>query len=451
MMQHSNHNETRELRAGGMKMKRLAFLLAAVAVVLWTTAQETSGRGRGGGGRGGGGGGRGGGGGGAVRSSGVSGQFSGGGSAVRSGQSVVGAGGGSLQTGKGGGSYTTKGGSTINYGGAGAKASGPGGGTAGRGVGGVQVTTPGGKTATKVGTAGGAVGPGGVAVGGKKSVGAVSGPGGSAVGVSGSRTAIGPGGAVTGGYKGGVAVGAHGAAAVGGTRYGAATGRYGTQYVSRSAMVTQSGYVRTNFNHYNCFNPGWNARYPGAWYAAGWVGARAWTAATWGAVASYCSYLAEPVYYDYGSTVVYQGDTVYINGEEAASAEVYSKQATQIADTGREAKVSDKEDWQPLGVFAMIQGDEKTSYKIFQLALNKQGVIRGNYYDALADSTTPVYGSVDAKTQRAAWSIGDKKSVVFEAGVANLTQEQSPLLVHFGADNTQQFTLVRVEQPEEKK
>jgi hypothetical protein len=107
----------------------------------------------------------------------------------------------------------------------------------------------------------------------------------------------------------------------------------------------------------------------------------------------------------------------------------------------------ENEEWQPLGVFALVRGEEQTSDKLFQLAVNKDGVIRGNYYDAIADSTTPVYGSVDKRTQRAAWSVGEKQDVVFEAGIANLTRGETPILVHYGKDNTQQFTLVRIEQP----
>src|SRR5262249_37180411 len=156
----------------------------------------------------------------------------------------------------------------------------------------------------------------------------------------------------------------------------------------------------------------------------------------------YCSYPATPVYYDYGTTVVYQGGQAYIDCEQVATAEQYAQQATKFSDAGRAAKPSEKEEWQPLGVFALVRGEEQTSDKIFQLAVNKAGVIRGNYYDAFADNTLPVYGSVDKKTQRAAWSVGEKKDVVFEAGIANLTRDETPILVHYGKDNTQQFTLV---------
>ena len=39
---------------------------------------------------------------------------------------------------------------------------------------------------------------------------------------------------------------------------------------------------------------------------------------------------------------------------------------------------------------------------------NKAGVIRGNYDSVLSDTTLPVYGSVDKKTQRAAWTVRDR-------------------------------------------
>ena len=64
------------------------------------------------------------------------------------------------------------------------------------------------------------------------------------------------------------------------------------------------------------------------------------------------------------------------------------------------------------------------------------------FYDGLMGQTTPVYGSVDKKAQRAAWSIGDKKDRVFEAGIANLTKDQTPVLIHMGKDKTQQLLLV---------
>ena len=98
----------------------------------------------------------------------------------------------------------------------------------------------------------------------------------------------------------------------------------------------------------------------------------------------------------------------------------------------------------------MVQGEETTAYNIFQLAINKSGVIRGNYYNALTDSSEPVYGSVDKKTQRAAWTVGDKKAPVYEAGIANLTTDNTTMMVHYSKDRSQQFSLFRIEKPAEE-
>ena len=82
--------------------------------------------------------------------------------------------------------------------------------------------------------------------------------------------------------------------------------------------------------------------------------------------------------------------------------------------------------------------------------MNKAGTIRGNYYNALADSTQPVYGSVDKKTQRAGWTVGDRKEPTYEVGFANLTRDETTMLVHSGKDGTAQYKLFRVEQQAEK-
>jgi hypothetical protein len=98
----------------------------------------------------------------------------------------------------------------------------------------------------------------------------------------------------------------------------------------------------------------------------------------------------------------------------------------------------------------MVKGEETTSNDIFQLAINKDGVLRGNYYNATTDQVTPVKGSLDRKSQRVAWTVGDKKDTVFEAGLYNLTKEETTMLVHFGKDQTEQRTLVRIEKPKEE-
>jgi hypothetical protein len=373
------------------------------------------------------------------------------------GRSGIGPNGGTWQSGRKSGSITTKGGATIDYKGAGFGGTTAGGATGGKYVGGIQVTTPGGETITKVGRGGAATGPGGVTIGSKGSVTRTTGPGGTVTGASrggiavgpaaavGGRSGVvvGPGGIVAG--RGGVAVGPGGTVA---GRSGVAVTSRGTYYRSAVAIRGQGLYVRAAcLPYYGCFTRAWYVRYPGAWFAAGWAASTAWRAATWGTLAVFCGYPAQLVNYDYGSTVVYQEHTVYVNGEPVGTTEAYARRATDIADAGRQAQPATGEEWLPLGVFAMVQGEETTAYNLFQLAIDKGGVIRGNYYNALTDSTEPVYGAVDKNTQRAAWTVGEKKTPVYEAGIGNLTDEQTTMIVHYGEDRSQQFTLFRIEPP----
>src|SRR5262249_44239017 len=144
--------------------------------------------------------------------------------------------------------------------------------------------------------------------------------------------------------------------------------------------------------------------------------------------------------------ITYQDGTVYYGDQPAGTEAQYAEQASAIADAGAQAKPPENEQWQPLGIFAMVKGDETTSHDIFQLALNKEGVLRGNYYNAISDSVTPVAGSLDKKSQRVAWTIGDKKFPVYEAGLFNLTQDQTTMLVHVDKDKTEQLRLFRIEQ-----
>jgi hypothetical protein len=225
-----------------------------------------------------------------------------------------------------------------------------------------------------------------------------------------------------------------------------------TYALNRQELANHANQVRNNFNNYDSFHGKWWGRYPGAWRAAGWATAAAvYGTPTWSACSDYGGYAVVPVYYDYGSNVVYEGDNVYVNGDAVATQEQYAQQATTIADSGKQARAIEEEEWLPLGVFAMVQGEQANGNDLFQLAVNRSGVIRGNYYNALSDTTLPVYGSVDKKTLRAAWTVGDRKEPVFDAGLANLTKPQTTMLVHYGKERAQQWTLVRIEQPAESK
>jgi len=254
---------------------------------------------------------------------------------------------------------------------------------------------------------------------------------------------IGPNGGIAGahGVKG---AGGHGAAsgfAVGPNRNFAA----GFRTVNGSVRHTTAVGVRRNYHGYGIYGPYWWHDCPGCWHPHGWGPWRAWTWATWTDMGLWFALAAtQPVYYDYGTNVVYDNNNVYVNNQDVGTAEQYYQSAQQMAEAGAQATPADDTQWMPLGVFALVQPDQTTANLTLQLAVDKQGVLRGNYTDLVTKKTLPVHGEVNEKTQRVAWTVGDNKSTVFETGLYNLTKDEAPALVHFGKDRTQQWLLVRL-------
>jgi hypothetical protein len=58
-------------------------------------------------------------------------------------------------------------------------------------------------------------------------------------------------------------------------------------------------------------------------------------------------------------------------------------------------------------------------------------------------------GMVDKQSQRAAWTEVGKTRPIMETGIGNLTQDTAPVLVHYADGTTQQWLLVRLDQPPE--
>ena len=238
-------------------------------------------------------------------------------------------------------------------------------------------------------------------------------------------------------------------AAAGANRLG--MDRRGLSRYPEANLRRRGDYVRRDFRGGDFYSRDWYRRYPGAWYTGNWARRDLWTAMTWGAMGGYFGYgNTEPIYYDYGNTVTYQDNSVYMNGQDMGTSDEYYQQAQDLASTGAEAQPAEDVKWMPLGVFAMTHDDQTKANLILQLAVNKDGIIRGNYTATVTDDTKPVQGSVDKKTQRAAWTIGDKTENVIETGIYNLTKDEAPALVHFGKDKTEQWVLVRLNKDQQQ-
>ncbi len=110
---------------------------------------------------------------------------------------------------------------------------------------------------------------------------------------------------------------------------------------------------------------------------------------------------------------------------------------------------ADDVEWMPLGVFAITEENATDSGMMVQLAVSKDGIIAGTFYNDLTDSSRPVDGMVDQETQRAAWRFADDKNpeIVMETGIYNLTQDEATALVHFGSEETQTWRMIRLPAP----
>lgn len=176
--------------------------------------------------------------------------------------------------------------------------------------------------------------------------------------------------------------------------------------------------------------------------------------ATWGAVAGWVGYgTTAPVSYSYGETIYYEGDTVYQGDQAVASAEEYAQQAETVVASVPEVAPQSAE-WLPLGVFALSQDGQPTGPTpslFLQLAISKEGVIRGTLNNTLTDKTVDVEGMIDKKSQRCAWAAVDQSRPIMETGISSLTQDAAPALVHFADGQTQQWLMVRLDDPSAKK
>jgi hypothetical protein len=163
---------------------------------------------------------------------------------------------------------------------------------------------------------------------------------------------------------------------------------------------------------------------------------------------------SNPIYdrYRTGGNVYYNNNVVYVEGQEYGSPEKYYNEVTAIASSIPETteEQSAEDDWLPLGVFALTKEGVNATNMYLQLAVRKDGLIGGTFYNESTGVSHPVEGMVDEKTQRAVWKAADgtNADLVMETGLYNPTQDQAEVRVHFGAEKTENVLLVRLDESE---
>jgi hypothetical protein len=111
--------------------------------------------------------------------------------------------------------------------------------------------------------------------------------------------------------------------------------QYGVHLIAPTTMRSRGTYIRQSFNDRNTFSPRWYESHRTAWQPTRYVGNNVYGSVSYNSLSQFCRLPNRPVYYDYGSTVVYNGDMVYVNGSPTVEINSYFDQAAALAERGR--------------------------------------------------------------------------------------------------------------------
>lgn len=141
---------------------------------------------------------------------------------------------------------------------------------------------------------------------------------------------------------------------------------------------------------------------------------------------------------------------MYYEGDSIATTQEYTEQAYNIANDIPDVE-PEEVDWMPLGVFALTEKDSESvedSTLFLQLAISKEGIIAGTFQNTSTGASLEVEGTIDRDSQRAAWGPVGKEWPIMETGIYNLTENECSVLLHFENGDTQQWTMMRLDDPE---
>ena len=168
--------------------------------------------------------------------------------------------------------------------------------------------------------------------------------------------------------------------------------------------------------------------------AAAWTAAAGWLDADWG----------YPLYYDSGYYYPYNDSSYYPTNTTAVPVQTPTSSNLVVAGQNMSSPAGD---WLPLGIYALTKdGSANYANMYIQLAMNKQGVINGTFYNKSTNSTQPLDGVVDQQSQTASVRISNNSnSPVLQTGLYNLTQPQAPVRLTFASGQSQDWLLTRMQ------
>ncbi len=174
----------------------------------------------------------------------------------------------------------------------------------------------------------------------------------------------------------------------------------------------------------------WYADHPAAWQSTH-PHADAWAVASAAGVAAWLGWAAQPAY-GTSNTVVYQEAPAE---ETDSSEDAYSNQSEST---------QDDTEWLALGVYSVLSNTGEPTSRLLQLTVNRQGDLRGVYYDSITATSQNLSGRIDQSTQLAQWSLDSNPQISFRANLNQLTQPTGTIEVTQPAGN-QQWRIARQE------
>jgi hypothetical protein len=194
------------------------------------------------------------------------------------------------------------------------------------------------------------------------------------------------------------------------------------------------------------FTPAWYSEHPDAWQYTH-PHADLWAVAGVAGLTNWLGYPAAASATAATSTAVAAASatTIAAGTEAAATATATSTDGNA---SSAAAPPSDLE-WMPLGVYATGPKNATQAHVYQQLAVSKQGELKGNYYDSITNTTQPVSGAIDRETRKAGWKVGGKGGATFETTLDALMKTPSDVTMKSGGAE-HEWELVQVQKPDDK-
>jgi hypothetical protein len=195
------------------------------------------------------------------------------------------------------------------------------------------------------------------------------------------------------------------------------------------------------------FTAEWYAQHPNAWqqthpHADAWA-----AAATTAGVATWLGWAAyESTEDDSESGDTYYNTNYYETPTEDDTDETVEDTSTDEEasdDTAAEPEDVAAGDWLALGNYTVLNDGGLPTSRFLQLSVDRQGNLRGTYYDGISNTSQNLRGHVEQSTQQAQWRLDSNPQVVFRTNLADLTELNGSIQLNYPSGQQETWRITR--------